>query len=327
MIKPRHCQTSGDAGSSSPPQEKGTPGATSRSPPPRTSRAAALLRTRAIQGGAGLSACIQVRFAARCRGDANARDGICWRRGNPGAGRSGAHGGGFRPPHSPPILLWRGLSGGERWAVEAGSRAARSRVVLRGGSGSREARRRAEIAGFLSGLQGGDHFGDERRACSSPAHPRRRPCGVVTPRLEPPGPISTPPSNPVMISRATGAGSARPSARRPRRRRASKGLIEAYLDGVRRFATFTGRSNRTQFFTFLLTNFAISNGIVALEVAAGARAGGDHARPGVPARGPRAHPGRLGPAVARPGPHGLVVAPPAHVLDGPRAPRHGVLPR
>lgn len=84
--------------------------------------------------------------------------------------------------------------------------------------------------------------------------------------------MSTSPSNPVMISRTIGAGSARPSARRPRRRRASKGLIEAYLDGVRRFATFTGRSNRTQFFTFLLTNFAISNGIVALEVAAGARA-------------------------------------------------------
>lgn len=83
--------------------------------------------------------------------------------------------------------------------------------------------------------------------------------------------MSTSSSNPVMISRAVGAGTARPSARRPRRRRASKGLLEAYLDGVRRFATFTGRSSRTQFFTFVLTNFAISNAIVALEVAAGAR--------------------------------------------------------
>ena len=81
--------------------------------------------------------------------------------------------------------------------------------------------------------------------------------------------MSTSSSNPVMISRAIGAGTARPSARRPRRRRASKGLLEAYLDGVRRFATFTGRSSRTQFFTFVLTNFAISNAIVALEVAAG----------------------------------------------------------
>lgn len=84
--------------------------------------------------------------------------------------------------------------------------------------------------------------------------------------------MSTRSSNPALTARSIGAGAARPSARRPRRRRASEGLIEAYLDGVRRFAAFTGRSNRTQFFTFLLTNFAISSAIVALEVAAGARA-------------------------------------------------------
>ena len=75
-----------------------------------------------------------------------------------------------------------------------------------------------------------------------------------------------------MPARSIGAGAALPSARRRRRGRASKSLIEAYLDGVRRYAAFTGRSNRTQFLTFVLTNVVISSAIIALEVAAGARA-------------------------------------------------------
>ncbi|MEE2939546.1 MAG: DUF805 domain-containing protein [Planctomycetota bacterium] len=74
-----------------------------------------------------------------------------------------------------------------------------------------------------------------------------------------------------MTARSIRAGGARPSVRRPRRRRASEELLEAYLDGVRRFATFSGRSNRTRFFTFVLVNLAISELIATLEVAAGAR--------------------------------------------------------
>jgi len=83
--------------------------------------------------------------------------------------------------------------------------------------------------------------------------------------------MSTPSPNPALIARSIRAGAALPPARRPRRRLASGGPVEAYLDGVRRFATFSGRSNRAQFFAFVLTNLAISEGIAALEVAAGAR--------------------------------------------------------
>ena len=93
MTRPRPCQTSGDAGESIPAQEKARRGPEQEAPP-RTSRAAELTWDPGGPGRCGSSACIQVRFAARCRGDATAPDGICRRCRNPEPPRPP---GGLRP--------------------------------------------------------------------------------------------------------------------------------------------------------------------------------------------------------------------------------------